>query len=56
MPDYSIRDYLKVANGDASDTIELCKAGLHSAPPPPPARAAPLPPARAAAVRHRARS
>ena len=56
MPDYSIRDYLKVANGDASDTIELCKAGLHIAPPPPPARAAPLPPARAAAVRHRARS
>ena len=53
----TIKEFLEVANGVTVDGVEMCKAGLHSAPPPPPpARAAPLPPARAAAVCHRARS
>ena len=38
MPAYSIAEYLDVANGGAKDAsgavIELCKAGLRSAPPP----------------------
>ena len=52
-----MKNLLYVANGQTVPGVEMCEAGLHSAPPPPPpARAAPLPPARAAAVRHRARS
>ena len=50
MPAYSISAYLDVANGGAKDAsgavIELCKAGLRSAPPPP-SRARRAVPARA---------
>ena len=52
-----MKNLLYVANGQTVPGVEMCKAGLHSAPPqPPPARAAPLPPERDAAVCHRARA
>ena len=42
----TIKEFLEVANGVTVDGVEMCKAGLHSAPPPP-SRARRAVPARA---------